>query len=149
MIPFTYDAGGREAAGFKGKTGDCVARAVAIASGRPYREVYDRLAEGNAGQRRSRHDSGDRERSARNGINTRRKWFRDYMAELGFAWTPTMSIGKGCTVHMRAEELPIAGRHVVSVSRHMVALVDGVVHDNHDPARDGGRCVYGYWSLQT
>ena len=44
-MEFIYDDGGRAAAGFKGKTGDCVTRAIAIATGRPYREVYDRLNE--------------------------------------------------------------------------------------------------------
>jgi hypothetical protein len=42
-MEFVYDDGGRAAAGFKGSTGDCVVRAIAIASGKPYREVYDAL----------------------------------------------------------------------------------------------------------
>ena len=55
-----------------------------------------------------------------------------------------MAIGQGCTVHLRADELP-AGRLVVRLSRHVCAVVDGTVHDNHDPRRNGTRCVYGYW----
>ena len=43
MIDFIYNDGGRAEAGFKGKTGDCVARAVAIASGLPYKEVLESL----------------------------------------------------------------------------------------------------------
>ena len=38
-----YNDGGRAAAGYKGQTGDCVTRAIAIATERPYREVYDAL----------------------------------------------------------------------------------------------------------
>jgi hypothetical protein len=34
-----------------------------------------------------------------------------------------------------------AGRLVVSVSGHMVAVIDGVIHDNHDCSRGGTRCV--------
>jgi hypothetical protein len=72
-------------------------------------------------------------------------------------------------------ELP-AGRLVVSVSKHYTAVLDGVIHDTHDPQRDasvvrpdrgeplaagerrvpGGqvvktarRCVYGYWILRA
>jgi len=56
-----------------------------------------------------------------------------------------MRIGQGCTVHLRAEELP-GGRLVVRVTRHLCAVVDGVIHDTHDPSRKGTRCVYGYWS---
>jgi len=38
---FVYNDGGRKEAGFNGYTGDCVIRAIAIATGKPYREVYD------------------------------------------------------------------------------------------------------------
>ena len=31
------------------------------------------------------------------------------------------------------------------LSRHITAVVDGVIHDTHDPSRKGTRCVYGYW----
>ncbi len=40
---YRFDDGGRTAAGFQGQTGDCVTRAIAIATGKPYREVYDEL----------------------------------------------------------------------------------------------------------
>ena len=55
-----------------------------------------------------------------------------------------MQIGSGCTVHLRADELP-PGRLVVSVSKHLTAVIDGVIHDTHDCSRRGTRCVYGYW----
>ena len=51
-----------------------------------------------------------------------------------------------CTVHLRADELP-AGRIIASLSRHVVAVIDGVIHDIYDPSRDGTRCVYGYWTV--
>jgi hypothetical protein len=142
---FQYDDGGRAAAGFKGNAGDCVTRAVAIASGLPYAEVYAALAAGNGSQRASK-GSKPKGATARNGINTGRKWFKDYMASIGAKWTPTMTIGSGCKVHLDASELP-AGRIVCAVSRHYVAVIDGVIHDNHDPRRETGRCVYGYWSF--
>ena len=168
-MKFVYDDGGRAAAGFKGKAGDCVARAVAIASGKPYAEVYAALADGMGSQRKSKG------RSARNGVSTKRKWFKDYMASLGFAWTPTMLVGQGCKVHLRADELPL-GRLVVAVSRHYTTVIDGVIHDTFNPSERGStiypphtplellpklarrlpnngswvyspeRCVYGYWS---
>jgi len=56
-----------------------------------------------------------------------------------------MSIGSGTKVHLRAEDLP-TGRIVVQASKHVVAVIDGVMHDTHDPSRDGTRCVYGYWT---
>ena len=145
---FVYDDGGRKAAGYKGSAGDCVCRAVAIAARLPYQEVYDRLAEGNVSQRKSKRSKRERTRSAGHGINTTRKWFKDYMKELGFVWTPTMQIGSGCQVHLKADELP-SGRLVCNVSKHQVAVIDGVIYDTHDCSRKGTRCVYGYWRLPS
>jgi hypothetical protein len=42
-MEFIYSDGGRQLAGFKGNTGDCVTRAIAIATQKPYQEVYDAL----------------------------------------------------------------------------------------------------------
>lgn len=150
--PYVYDDGGRYAAGFRGRAGDCVVRAVAIASGKTYQTVYEELSRGMGSQRRSRRAT------ARNGVSVKRKWFRDYMLGLGFFWTPTMSIGSGCRVHLISEELPKSGRLVLSLSKHYVAMIDGVLRDTADPTwatiicdergkRMVNRCVYGYWSL--
>jgi hypothetical protein len=144
-----FNDGGRKAAGYKGSSGDCVARAIAIASGLPYQTVYDALATGNAAQRitrRSRRKSAGK-RTAAHGISVRRKWFRDYMREIGFTWVPTMQIGSGCKVHLRPDELP-SGRLVVAVSKHYAAVIDGVLHDLSDCSRDGTRAVYGYFIFE-
>ena len=55
-----------------------------------------------------------------------------------------MQIGSGCTIYLRADELP-SGRLVVSVSKHLTAVVTGVIHDTHTCSRGETRCVYGYW----
>ena len=34
------------------------------------------------------------------------------------------------------------GRLIVSVSHHTVALIDGVIHDTHDPSRNGALCLW-------
>ena len=147
MIDFIYNDGGRAEAGYTGSTKDCVARAVAIASELPYKEVYDRLAEGNANQRVTKRTRGLKTngvKTASHGINVTRKWFKDYMKELGFEWVPTMFIGSGCKVHLDEDELP-KGRLVCSVSRHSTAVIDGVLNDTYDCSRMGTRCVYGYY----
>lgn len=136
-----FDDGGREAAGFKGKTGDCVCRAIAIATEMPYKEVYDLINETAKSERASKRKRG--KSSARTGVYI--GTIRKVMERLGWKWHPTMAIGKGCTVHLRKDELP-SGRLVVSVSRHEVAVIDGVVHDTYDCTRDGSRCVYGYYA---
>ena len=133
---WTYNDGGRSNYFKKEKAGDCVTRSIAIVSRMDYKDVYDVLSKGNASQGASK--------SARNGISTKRKWFKDQMREWGFRWEPTMGIGTGCKVHLRAEELP-KGRIVTSCSRHYSAVIDGVINDIYDPSRDGKRAVYGYW----
>jgi hypothetical protein len=144
---FIQNDGGRASAGFKGNAADCVCRSIAIASGRGYASVYNDLAVGNAGQRQTKR-AKKRGRTARNGIHTQRKWFKDYMLRLRFRWVPTMRIGQGCKVHLRAKELP-AGRLVVMLSGHATAVINGVIHDTYDPSRDGTRCVYGYYILEA
>lgn len=136
---WTHDDGGRTAAGYKGEPGDCVCRAIAIASRKPYAEIYSLV---NKTAKRERPRDGDTRSSARNGVS--KATIRRMLDVLGWHWTPTMGIGTGCRVHLRADELP-SGRLIVNVSRHIVAVIDGVVHDTHDPTRDGKRCVYGYW----
>jgi len=146
-MEFQFNDGGRASAGYKGTTGDCVARAVAIVTGKPYQEIYDIVAEGNATQRKSKHHrKATGVKTAARGINVRRKWFKDQMKSLGFTWTPTMLIGQGCKTHLKAEELP-KGRLVIAVSKHYTAVIDGVINDIYDPSRNEKRCVYGYWSL--
>jgi hypothetical protein len=141
-MQFIYDDGGRAAAGHSGKAGDCVCRAIAIATGLGYRRVYASLleigwAEGKMhkdpdGLYRPRHDNKfDR---------------RDYLASLGWRWIPTMAIGRGCRVHLRDGELPL-GRLIVQVSRHWTAVINNRIYDTFDPSRGGKRCVYGYFSV--
>jgi hypothetical protein len=142
---YFYNDGGRVAAGFKGYVGDCVARSVAIAAQLPYREVYNSLARGNASERRSKRGhlhSG--KRTAREGIRVQRKWFKDYMASLGFRWVPCMRFGGGRLKQLQAGGLP-PGRLVVSLYDHFTAVIDGVLNDVFDPAAIGARCVWGYW----
>lgn len=138
---FRENDGGRAAAGFNGKAGDCAVRAIAIATGRPYMEVYDAINAIGATER-----TGSRKRgtsNARTGVY--KAAVHKYMASIGWKWTPTMQIGCGCKVHVREGELP-AGRLVLNLSKHYAAVVDGVLHDTYDSSRDGTRCVYGYWA---
>lgn len=59
-----------------------------------------------------------------------------------------MKVGSGCQMRLNAKELP-SGRLIAKVSKHLVAVIDGVVHDTEDPSRGGTRCVYGYFRKRT
>jgi hypothetical protein len=140
-MEFVLHDGGRVAAGHKGGTGDCVTRSIAIATGKPYQEVYDAL---NRFAKTERVGKRKKKRSSsRTGVY--RQTFQRYLESLGWRWISTMSIGSGCRVHLRASELP-QGLLVVEVSRHLTAVIDGVIHDTHNCSRGGARCVYGYFS---
>lgn len=142
MIKWVYHDGGREAAGYKGKTGDCVCRAVAIVTGLPYQQVYDDIIQMAS---RERLNKKKLMRShPRTGVfkaTTGR-----YFESLGLVWHPTMYIGQGCKVHLRANELP-SGWLLVKVSKHVTVVIDGILYDTFDCSRNGTRCVYGYWTL--
>lgn len=146
-LGFQFNDGGREAAGFKGGAGDCVVRAIAIAAELPYMQVYEDLRIANTTYAEQRNDKlarrlAEKGSSPRNGNH--RNVFHDYILGHGFEWVPTMKIGAGCQVHLLANEL-VEGRLIVKVSKHLSAVIDGVIHDTHNPSRGGSRCVYGYY----
>lgn len=142
-MKWTYNDGGREAAGFKGKTDDCVCRAIAIAAERPYIEVYALINQFAKSERTG--SKKKRKSNARTGVY--KNCIRKVMEHYGFSWVPTMQIGSGARVHLRADELP-KGRLVVIVSKHSTAVIDGVINDTYDCSREGTRCVYGYYTKE-
>jgi len=151
-MEWVYNDGGRAAAGYKGTAGDCVCRAIAIATERPYQEVYDLINEYAKSERTGKRKIS--KSSARNGVY--KQTIRKVMAHYGFKWIPTMQIGQGCKVHLTADELP-RGRLVVSISGHEVAVIDGVINDTYNSSikqyydddknliTNDRRCVYGYY----
>ena len=169
-MAYVHDDGGRAAAGYTGSCGDCVTRAIAIATEQPYAAVYEAMATVNAATRGKLGTRG--RKTARNGVSSSSTAFKRYMAALGWQWVPTMGIGTGCKVHLADGELP-TGRIIARVSKHVCAVIDGVIHDTHDPSERGttiysptatdipkgarwlengngwayspARCVYGYW----
>lgn len=147
IYPLRVNDGGRAAAGFVGGAGDCVVRSIAIATGLPYIQVYEDLREANARYAQERDNKlsrmlKHRGSSPRNGNH--RSVFHEYILNQGFEWIPTMKVGAGCQVHLRPDELP-NGTLIVKVSKHLTTVIDGVLHDTHDPSRQGSRCVYGYY----
>jgi hypothetical protein len=139
-MKFNYNDGGRKEAGYKGDASDCFVRSVCIAGDYSYQHIYDLV---NDYCQHERQTKTMRSRSSsRTGVHT--KTSKIIFDALGFEWTPTMFIGSGCKVHLREKELP-KGVIIARVSKHWCAIIDGVIHDTHNPDRDGTRCVYGYW----
>lgn len=147
-FPFQLNDGGRQKSGFKGGAGDCVVRSIAIAANLPYMQVYEDLRLANESYAQSSRNDRLAKRLSAKGSSPRngnhRNVLHDYILKHGFKWVPTMKIGAGCQVHLRPDELP-AGTLIVKVSKHLTAVIDGVIQDTHDPSRGGSRCVYGYY----
>ena len=137
---FVYDDGGRSKYFRAEKVGDCGVRAICNATGLDYKEVYDEI---NRLARKER--VGVRKQgisSARNGVY--KQTMDKFMKSIGWQWVPCMTIGSGCKVHLRSDELP-KGNLVLSLSKHWSCVKDGVLYDTYDCSREGTRCVYGYW----
>ena len=142
--------GGRQAAGFKGRAGDCVVRSIAIATGLSYQKVYQDLYDANEKFRiksRSKLAKSLIKKNDSPRTGTHRVVLKKYLKQLGWKWTPTMFIGQGCKVHLKKEELP-DDTLIVSCSKHITVVINGVLNDTYDCSRNGTRCVYGYWSHQ-
>lgn len=146
LFPWRFDDGGRADHGFKGIAGDCVTRSIAIALDMPYgavyRELRDRMAD-DVARARPGSSRARRKTTPRDGVH--RDVYEAFLFDYGWVWAPTMSIGGGCTTHLRPSELPDVDRIIARLSRHITAVVDGTIRDTHDPSRSGTRCVYGYF----
>ncbi len=144
VMPFEFDDGGR-ARYFKAeKAGDCVTRAIAIASGQDYLVVYKDLFERMRAYYATKRRPPLTTRSPRDGVP--RDVYEGYLFGLGFTWVPLMEIGSGCQVHLLPDELaPYSTILIARLSKHICAVMDGVVRDTYDPSRDGTRCVYGVY----
>ena len=132
MIKFKFNDGGRSKYYQAERVGDCVCRAIAIATQRDYKEVYETI-------KRITNEN------PRNGIT--KKGTKKVCEYYGGVWVATMNIGSGCKVHLKANELP-KGRLVCSLSGHVACVVDGVLNDTYNCSREGTRCVYGYWKFK-
>lgn len=129
--------GGRFKAGFKGLANDCVCRAIAIVKEEPYEKVY---AEINL----ICCELGYKGLTARKGLQ--KNVMFEVMSRFGLKWNAVCLPGSKQRIHLSESELPM-GRIICRVTRHVVAVIDGVIYDNHDPQRDERRMVYGYWCL--
>ena len=134
MIGYRYDDGGRAAAGYRGKTGDCVVRAIAICARQDYRSVYLTMAEhmkangyaasGNAYATRERNRKVPRHK----GQLTARRVQDRVLEAYGFGKVrlPSGERPTYTEVHRRY------GDCIVGTTKHMAAIVDGALRDTFD-----------------
>lgn len=124
--------GGRAAAGFKGHTGDCGVRAMAIALGLDYKDCYKELAQA--------HKECTGEKTARKGIH--KSIFNDVIRKYGWVWhsAPKFNGRKA-----RAIDMP-KGPVIAQMRNHYAAVIDGTVCDSWNSTN---KMVYGFWSAAS
>jgi hypothetical protein len=128
---FIWHDGGRAAAGYVGHARDCAIRAVAIATGHSYSQVYSRIFEASG-------------RTPREGVGL--DLIDQYLTELGFRHTlierPTRFTLLD-TIHgnVVVRFAPIEDKR----SGHVCAVVNGTIYDTWDASADGRFLVDQYW----
>ncbi len=143
-MPCKLSDGGRNASGYHDAENDCVARALAIVTQRPYGEIHLRLQAG-LDTWQAKHLNLTR----KPGVNAGHKWFKDYLKhELGMTWHPLLglrSIRLSVYRPFPVDELPRWGRFAVNCSSHWIALIDGTAYDIYPVRRN--TATVGYWSI--
>lgn len=152
-MKFEYSDGGRSKYFKASNVGDCVTRAIAIATGIDYKEVYDRLKE-LAKKESVKHHRGHKQSSVRDGVF--KETWKKYLAEIGWKKVSTIKPGSSERVHLTESEIP-NGTLIVQLSKHLVCVKDKVIYDTYDSSKkeyydefgdlviNEERLVYAYW----
>lgn len=126
---YVINDGGKAESGRKGKSGDCVVRAIAIANDMDYETVYHMVSEEAANY--------GFKKSARDGIHNK---VRDaVLKKLGWVW---VSAPKIVGRKARCADLFDKGMVIARQARHIVAVNYGIPNDIFDSSN---KMVYGYW----
>lgn len=143
VLPWTYSDGGRNASGREGSAGDCVVRAIAIAAGLAYSDVFEAMRvelpqvrtwcmNGTWHYTRAMINNPDTG-------NPEMVW-TPYLEELGWS---RVALDRGTYL-----DLPAEGRLIVRTVGHLQCVIDGVQQDQADwSTTPTGRPskVHGYW----
>lgn len=130
-MELNWNDGGRFRSGFVGLTGDCVVRAIAIATGLNYRDIYAEIGKLS-------------EKTPRLGVRT--SVAASFLEARNWQYTDAFS------APFTAETLPagvVIAHLATKQSRrhgHFSTVIDHVVHDTWNPSDDEGFVVAGYWT---
>lgn len=157
-MKFIYNDGGRDNYFKASNVGDCVTRAICNATGKDYKEVYDRLKEMSKCESVKRH-RGHKRSSVRDGV-FKETWKR-YLKEIGWVHHSTCELGSHKDKVKFVEGALPDGILIVQLSKHLTCLKDQVIYDTYDCSRkeyydefgnlqvNDQRTVYGYWTAPT
>ncbi len=136
--PFVKTDGGRSDDKRRPHKGDCVIRAVALATGIAYSECYDELE--------------DFYGKSRGGMNIKNWIDLQHYNETNFRgfsfhWVPFKAV-KG---QKRMNPVTFCqqfkdGTYIARTAKHVFAVIDGVIHDSWKQRKH--RCIYGAWKVE-
>jgi hypothetical protein len=127
-MKYVFNDGGL-AASKHNEINDCACRAIAIATERPYHEIWEAFKTLLATE-------GPRRRS---GVDESVQ--HKLLESLGWTWVPTTK------VRLQEDALP-PGRLVVCIRGHSVAVINGIIHDTYNSSRKKNGYapyVFGYY----
>ena len=158
-MKFVYASGGREKYFKADNVGDCVTRAIVNATGKDYKEVYDKLNEMAKHESVKRH-RGHKRSQSRNGV-FKETWKR-YLRDIGWIHHSVTSIGNDQRRKRLVEEDLPMGTLIVQLSKHVTCVKDKVIYDTYNCSKkeyydwetgdkivNEERCIYGYWTAPT
>lgn len=132
MYPFCQDDAGRGQSRRPKQSNDCTVRAVAKAGGFEYDMVYDLFMK--SGRKAGR--GFDLKSWAKKGVICGRK----------LVWSPLQAVkGQPRMNIAKFTETHKTGTYILRVTKHVLAVIDGVVYDTFESRPD--KCVYGYWQF--
>lgn len=152
---FIYSTGGREKYFKALNVGDCVTRAICLATGKDYLEVYKRLKELAKAESTKKHQ---KQSSVRDGVFG--ETYKKYLKEIGWQKVATIKKGSPERMHLTEEEIP-DGVFIAQLSRHLVCVKDKVIYDTYNSSIkeyydefgnlviNDKRVIYSYWVKPT
>ena len=147
-MKYTFNNGGRNEH-YKGLTGDCVTRAITIATKLPYDVVYDSLFH------IAKHWKGNYKLAKRIRLNPSPR--NGCYCEVGSDFLKAINLEEVRKKLKINDQMFYKGRYVVKVRKHWIAIIDGVIHDTWDSRKTSGaytdgvpqwKTVTRYWKVK-
>lgn len=134
-LKYQFNDGGRFLAGYSGGAGDCVVRALSIATGSSYSNMYEFV------NRTARCFESHSKVKSSNVYGIYSNSVKGIMKILRLKWIAKKS--NGMLV------IPTKGTYIVSLIGHVCAVVDGTIHDTHNTINPINLTLaQGYWKVK-
>lgn len=137
------DGGRQHNNSYSGTAGDCVPRAIAIATGMPYSQVYSRLQ--NLTNIHNNTSNNNLSRCCEYGTDA--KIYHPYLESMGWRYNPGSRLSFGSSQLQQGTVMVLIRFHR-SGENHLFTMTNGVAYDTFSPYQRGqqeGYNIYGYY----